>query len=167
MTGRERSSNDLRLLCSELAAELLTVETLVSKAREQFQKVEGQPGEMECMAFAGYLHHFYTGLEGIFERISLVFEGSLPEGSSWHRDLKKNMGLEIPKVRPAVLSAEVVKALDEFLGFRHIFRHAYGIDLEWDRLKALLQELTKTFDLAKKDLIKFLDYLKASAEELE
>lgn len=39
MTGKERTSNDLRLLHSELAAELQAVEKLVRKAGAHFQKV--------------------------------------------------------------------------------------------------------------------------------
>ncbi len=167
MTGKERTSNDLRLLHSELSAELQAIEKLVRKAYAHFLGVTEQPGDMECMAFAGYLHHYYTGIESLFERIALAFEGSLPEGTTWHRDIKKNMGLEIPKVRPAVLSEESIKALDEFLGFRHVFRHAYGIDLDWDRLKVLLQELPKSFESVKKDLLLFLDYIQKSAESLE
>jgi hypothetical protein len=50
------------------------------------------------------------------------------------------MGLELPGVRPAVLSRASVDALRRLLGFRHFFRHAYAVELDPVQLDALRRE---------------------------
>lgn len=43
---------------------------------------------------------------------------------------------------PPVIAAELRERLKEYLGFRHLFRNIYGIELKWDKLKDLLILLT-------------------------
>jgi hypothetical protein len=45
------------------------------------------------------------------------------------------MAKEIPEARPAVLSAETVALLDDFLAFRHRIRSIYAFNLNAERLK--------------------------------
>jgi len=40
--------------------------------------------------------------------------------------------------RPANLSGQTIERLDDYLAFRHFFRHAYLFTLEWDRMKPLV-----------------------------
>ncbi|MFQ5596128.1 MAG: hypothetical protein ACE5HA_18455 [Anaerolineae bacterium] len=78
------------------------------------------------------LHSFYNGLERIFETIARQLDPAFPSGEWWHRDLLERMGQEIPGMRPAVLSADSIEKLDEFLAFRHRVRNIYTFNLEYD-----------------------------------
>ncbi|MBN1992886.1 MAG: hypothetical protein JW953_09280 [Anaerolineae bacterium] len=111
------------------------------------------------------LHSFYNGLERIFELIGRRLDLTFPSGERWHRDLLDQMGQQIPNVRPAVLSAETVEKLDEFLAFRHRVRNLYAFNLETERLYELLERLPDTWQRAKADLEIFNELLKQAASE--
>jgi hypothetical protein len=84
------------------------------------------------------LHHAYGAVEAALARIARTF-GTQPSGTNWHRSLLETMALEVPGVRPAVVSQEALPDLRELLGFRHFFRHAYQVQLDAGRL-VLLRE---------------------------
>ncbi len=44
------------------------------------------------------------------------------------------MEVQLPDIRPAVLSTEQSRAIDEIRTFRHVFRHMYQHDLDPERL---------------------------------
>jgi hypothetical protein len=46
--------------------------------------------------------------------------------------------------RPAVLEHQLAVRLLDYLRFRHLFRHTYGYELEWDKLQALVERLETT-----------------------
>jgi hypothetical protein len=80
------------------------------------------------------LHHAYTGIEAILLRVARALEGEEPSGPDWHKELLEEMALNLPDVRPAILSAETIAALRLLLAFRHFFRHAYTTELSPARL---------------------------------
>ncbi|MGB9887889.1 MAG: hypothetical protein ACPLRW_12990, partial [Moorellales bacterium] len=49
-----------------------------------------------------------------------------PETLRWHKQLLNRMTLEVPEVRPPVISKDLARTLDEYLRFRHVFRNVYG-----------------------------------------
>lgn len=83
------------------------------------------------------LHHAFGAIEAALARVARLLEGSLPQGSDWHQQLLVTMALEIPTVRPAVLSAESSIGLRKLLAFRHFFRHAYSVDWDGEQLASL------------------------------
>jgi hypothetical protein len=106
---------------------------------------------------AALLESFYTGMARALSRIAAAI-GAQPSGSNWHRDLLTSMTLDIPELRPAVLTRATAAALDPFLAFRHRFRNLYVFDLErapmlgllargedaWRRFDADLESFSKT-----------------------
>ncbi len=84
------------------------------------------------------LHDFYTGVEKIFESIAKEVDNRLPLGEEWHSELLHQMTLNIPGLRPPVITPHTEKKLREYLGFRHLFRERYGFELDWKKLKKLL-----------------------------
>lgn len=89
--------------------------------------------EMATMAIAYLLHNLYTAMEGYFYRIVKHFENSLDE-SSWHRELLDRMKIDVPGIRPAVITAAMVEPLDELRRFRHLFRNLYKSRLKSQRV---------------------------------
>jgi hypothetical protein len=107
-------------------------------------------------------HDFYTGCERIFERIAPELNGGLTQGAACHRDLLRAMTLELPGVRPPVLTPAAARALGEYLRFRHLVRNGYGFELEWARLEPLLRGLPAVFTAVRADLERFLAFLDAA-----
>lgn len=91
------------------------------------------PDTIELWAAAAMLHAFYNGIENAFKRIAIGFEGAVPHGPDSHRQLLDAMSRPGPG-RPAVISEGLRERLDKYLDFRHFFRHAYAIDLRWERM---------------------------------
>ena len=107
----------------------------------------------ELAALAAILHGFYNGVENIFKRIAVALDGNAPQGEFWHSDLIEKMTCSSKK-RPALLSNTLNEQLQEYLDFRHVFRHAYTFDLKWLKMKHLvvgcktiLQQLEKEIEV--------------------
>ena len=64
------------------------------------------------------LHDFYSGLERIFEQIASSVDRTVPSARDWHRDLLRQMAVEVPGIRPQVISVETASAVDEYRRFR-------------------------------------------------
>jgi hypothetical protein len=105
------------------------------------------------------LHDFYVGTERIFEHIASSIDRSLPSGSDWHRELLRQMTVDVPGLRPAVVGNETAKAVDEYLRFRHVVRNVYAFELDAERLGRLGSALRSTFGLVKSDLEAFATFL--------
>jgi uncharacterized protein YutE (UPF0331/DUF86 family) len=91
-------------------------------------------------AIGYYLHSFYNGSEAMFESIARFFENDVGK-ESWHSNLLKRMKLDIEGIRPAVIDDELYTLLNNYRGFRHVFRHSYSFELDWEREKGLAQQL--------------------------
>lgn len=114
-------------------------------------------------AAVGYfLHGFYNGCENIFGMIARFFENDLGP-QSWHRDLLKRMKLEIPGYRPRLIDEETFILLIEFRAFRHLFRHCYSFQLDWEREKIVAAKypaVWKSFNLQVADFLEILKTIK-------
>ena len=141
------------------------VARIVAEGREALADfADREPPLRELRGIGAILHDFYTGIEHLFEKIAPELNGGLPAGEAWHRELLENMTLELPGIRPPLLSAETAQELAEFLRFRHLFRNLYSFELEWPRLRELLEQLPLAWSAVEADLDRFTAFLDAAAE---
>jgi hypothetical protein len=105
------------------------------------------------------LHDFYVGTERIFEHIASSVDRSLPSGPDWHRELLRQMTVDVAGLRPAVIGVETARAVDEFLRFRHVIRNVYALELDVERLGCLGSALRPAFGLIESDLKAFAIFL--------
>jgi len=105
-----------------------------------------------------YLHNFYNGCENIFTLIARTFENNI-DPQTWHRSILERMSLEIEGIRPAVIDDTLARQLDNFRGFRHVFRHCYSFELDWNRERIVLEQFHDTFINFKAAMEKFLGKL--------
>jgi hypothetical protein len=75
--------------------------------------------------------------------------------------------LAIPEVRPAVVSKETAVLLDEFLDFRHKFRHIYGVDLDFKKMDAIEKIYPETYRKFHEDMLNFVGFLNSLIAEFE
>ena len=135
----------------------------------QLQKEKDELGieDTHPRILGSILHDFYTGIERIFQKIAEECDGGVPRSESWHKELLGNMSLELEGIRPPVITGELRRELEEYLGFRHVFRNIYGFQLESERLKRLLQNFDKVFSQFKNSLTRFIRFLKKLADEID
>lgn len=62
------------------------------------------------------------------------------EKDRYHAELLRRMSIFIRGVRPALLSDEAYKLLDNLRAFRHFFRHAYDHEIELRKIKIVLDD---------------------------
>lgn len=74
------------------------------------------------------------------------------------------MSREAPGLRPAVLSLESARKLDEFLAFRHKVRNLYTFNFEPMMLHELLKRLPKAWGSTKADMAAFCNLLQKAGE---
>ena len=113
------------------------------------------PDLIETMASAAVLHSFYNGLENIFVHIAKDFDNSVPGGNKWHKKLLEQMITGIN--RKPVLSEENYQKLNEYLIFRHFFRHAYSYRLDWDEMRELVLNIKTVWAKVKAEITDFLN----------
>ncbi len=121
-------------------------------------------GEEQLIAVAYYLHNLYCAFESIFQRVAEVFGNQIPDRSGWHADLLRRMTLDIEGLRPCLLSDKVYDTLDELRRFRHLFRSAYRLRLDAERL-ALVHKKARVLErIYQADLERFLAFLDSLLE---
>ncbi len=170
MSLEEINANSLRRVASLLKNDLKTTLELGKQAQEFAKKVPQYGSDHNnpyVYAAAVHLQHFYTSLETIFKRVIKEFEGSMPHGESWHQELLELVFIEIENVRPPLISESIKKELSELRRFRHVVRHGYEYDLDWNQIQPLIESLDKIIPRLKKDIKQFNLFLLETAEELE
>jgi predicted nucleotidyltransferase len=139
--------------------ELEALKTGIREMEELLATRADPPTRTELRAIASMLHDFYTGVERIFERIAVQLQEGLSRGEHWHMDLLEQIAAEREGTRPAVIDKPLKVLLKEYLEFRHFFRHAYGAELKWVKLRPLTEGMSETFTQLEKQLETFFDYL--------
>ena len=146
----------------------LSVEDEISKLKlldkEKEDLLKKKPSNYVLRAGGSILHDFYTGIEKIFEGIAKEVDRRLPMGEEWHSELLHQMTLDIPGLRPPVISPPMEKKLREYLGFRHLFRRRYGFELDWEKLKSLLVKMSPILFRFNAEITKFFEKLNSLAE---
>jgi predicted nucleotidyltransferase len=153
---KPRSEHPLLALKGLIEDEVAALDRMVHDVQEGLGPLEA-PSQFVMHALASYLHQFYTGCERIFERIAVSLDGGLPGGAFSHANLLAQMARELPGIRPAVSHEALWLRLQDYLAFRHFFRHAYGYTLEWAKLRPLVADMAATRTDLQDQLAAFLD----------
>lgn len=140
-------------LLEKIRFELASLEREIKETGSLFEKLSSaRPDQIEIRAAAASLHTFYNGIENIFSAIARELDGRVPEGDRWHNAFLRNMC----EMRKQVISPELRNSLEQYLAFRHFFRHSYGFVLDWEQLRPLCVNRMDTYRLLVKDLGRFM-----------
>lgn len=150
-------------LAADLRQELEALDRIVTEAAQCVAQMGSRaPTSLELRGAGDIVHDYYNAVERYLERVAVEMNGGLPAGPDSHARLLQRMTRELPDVRPALLSTDVARRLDEYLRFRHLFRHRYGFELEWSRLEPLLSGISALSP----DLRRELEVFEALVREL-
>lgn len=160
-------SERYRVAAGRIHQELGDLDQVMRRARRAIEAAKKRPEDQDLYldSVALNLHDFYAGLERIFHHIASAIDESVPGGHEWHRDLLRQMGVQLSGVRPPVLSAESTQALEDYLGFRHVVRNVYAFQFDPERIERLVNHLPSVFMKVSNDLEAFARFLEQLAGE--
>jgi hypothetical protein len=149
------------VLAGRIRKELEDIERLVSRANRAIKTAQKNPQDTDLYIDSASLnlHDVYSGFERIFRQIAATVDGNMPASTEWHRDLLEQMGLDLPKVRPPVLTSSSIQRLDEYLRFRHVVRNVYTFSFDPERVGRLVNELDMVFNQIRQELLVFANFL--------
>lgn len=161
------SENRLWQLADELAAELNTYLRLKIEVVDAQTRIEGrEPETYDLRAIGDMLKDVYHGAESICKRVATEIDRYVPEGGSSHRELLDQIS-QLTSTRPAVIQAETKESLEVYRGFRHVFRNVYGFELDWERMKLLLDNAPAVIDAFAADIEQFIAFLRLRSSDQE
>lgn len=152
-------------LIGRIENELEEIEEIVAKIKNGWEKYNIKNDELYLDSVALNLHDYYSAFERIFELIANEIDESLPEGSSWHKELLKQMTIKIKNVRPKVISKKSEDKLDEFRGFRHVVRNVYSYKFSGDKIEKLVEKLDELNNQLLEQIEEFIIFLEEAASE--
>lgn len=157
------------LVSGRIRQELRNLERVVNRIEDGMAAARKRPEDQDFYldSIALNLHDFYAGLERIFHYIASHLEQSVPTDGEWHRELLRQMNVEVPGVRPTVLSVESVWALDEYLRFRHVVRNVYTFNFDPERIERLVGQIRPCFEQVRSDLLAFASFVERLAADKE
>lgn len=151
----------LQGLTERIQQELVDLEQVVVRLSEAWQRARRSGDDFYLDSVALNLHGFYSGIERIFERLAETLDGILPKGENWHQALLVQMSKEVSGIRPAVISQQTLKRLDEYRGFRHVVRNVYTYHFDEAKLEKLVLGARDSFFQIRAEILAFTDFLDA------
>ncbi|MEO5721231.1 MAG: hypothetical protein ABIR71_07160 [Chthoniobacterales bacterium] len=125
---------ELNTLQADLTRDSEVATNALQLARDRI--AEGTPSGLEGCAH--HLARLFNVIEQLALRVAKLFENSIDD-RRWHAELIRRMTLEVEGVRPALFPTALVQPLRELRGFRHVWTHAYDLELDRDKLVLLLK----------------------------
>jgi len=153
----DRQKQFVDRIVAELDAELKNLE----KVRVEllvFEKKHEIVDSYMIRVLSSLIADFYSGVERILKIVSEELDGGLPKSENWHKQLLTNSRIQLGE-RPLVISDSTYDALLPFLGFRHVFRSAYGFELDRERVQTLGSKMPFVLEGFAKDIRKFCLWL--------
>lgn len=148
---------EISLLKSELYAQIKEIEKLFSDIDDRKKGAKRSKVKLESLGYK--LHNLYCAFEDLFKTVARHFENQVEDIAKYHKELLKRMAIHIEGVRPALLSEETLRVLDELRAFRHFFRHAYAYELKYEKVKPVIESTDKIRVLYKGEIERFLKEL--------
>ncbi|MDH6060744.1 hypothetical protein NWP17_09865 [Chrysosporum bergii ANA360D] len=151
-------TRELAMLGADIAAQRVTIDRVFAMLLQRSQNIS--PENLEKMESSAYqLHNFYGAVEELLKIVANYFENNVSDAAQWHSLLLKRMMQPVQGVRPALLSTETYDLLNALRAFRHFFRHAYGIPLDFWQLTSNLNKAVEVKPLLDRDFGEFLQII--------
>lgn len=141
-------SHKLILLKVDLQAQMNLMAVIHQKLLDRATRLSVDD-DIILESIAYQIHNLYCTVEDLLKIVASCFENNISSTSQWHSVLLQRMTIEIPGIRPALLSPDSYTILNSMRGFRHFFRHAYASDIDYQQLTVNLHralELKKHLD---------------------
>lgn len=145
------------LIKEQIKFKISDIDKLLSEYELIFEKIKLQTPNLFDMTILGsVLHSFYNGIENIFEIIAKNVDGNVPSGNKSHQELLHQMASENGN-RNEIIDEELYLKLREYATFRHFYRHAYSFQLNWEKMRPLVDNLHVVWSEVKSNLENFIN----------
>jgi hypothetical protein len=153
-------SRDASLIEAEVRHQLELIDKVRATIADRVARMAaGEAVVVEGAAF--HVNNFYSAVEDLLRIVAAAFENNIDDVSRWHSELIDRMTLDIPGVRPPLLSAGAAQLLHRLRSFRHFFRHAYRVELNPDEVLENVARTSEVHPLLLADVERFLGQLRA------
>lgn len=150
---------EFNLLKAEIEAQVKEIDKIYEEIKDREKGAKRNKARLESLGYK--LHNLYCAFEDLFKIVARHFENQIRDISKYHKELLHRMSLSIDGVRPALISDESYRALDELRAFRHFFRHAYSYELNYEKIIIPIASVNKLKEIYKEDIYRFLNIVNA------
>ena len=148
--------NTLIIFQTDVKYQLGVITTINQKLVERSENLTSDnPVLLQSIAYQ--IHNLYGATEDLLKIVASYFENNITDTAQWHSALLRRMSQNIPEVRPFLISPSTYEILNSLRGFRHFFRHAYGVEIEYEQLKINLFKALALLPNLEKDIELFLE----------
>ena len=156
-------TGELNIFFAEFDDQLNEIGKVIEKIEDRREGISKDVRLAESLAYQ--FHNLYCAIEDLFKVVARFFENHIVNTSGYHIELLNRMTLRIEGVRPALMSKETAKLVNEFRAFRHLFRHAYSYDIDVDKMQLLIAKLKKFKGKYQQDVLEFTKEIPASQDK--
>ena len=143
------------IFITDLTAQLATLHRIANRLNDRAKGLTPEDVvRMESVAYQ--LHNFYNAVEDLLKLVATHFENNISDAARWHSALLQRMMQDIPGIRPPLISLETFTALNGLRGFRHFFRHAYEVPINYEQLSVNLKLASTALSQLERDIDTFL-----------
>ena len=152
---------ELNIFLADIAAQQAAIQQVYALLEQRAANLNtAQPETLESTAYQ--LHNLYSAVEDLLRLIAAYFENNISDSSRWHSLLLRRMTQPVADIRPTVLSPQTYQDLNDLRGFRHFFRHAYGVAIDEAQLQSNLAKSRRLKLSLAADLATFLETVQAA-----
>jgi hypothetical protein len=153
--------NKIKILEADIEKEIENLELILKEFEKEVVPMleHNYIRNFDKLAVGGYLHNIYNGIENIFKNIAKFFENNISK-EMYHSELLKRMTVNIKGIRPNVIDYELFVLLNDLKGFRHVFRHSYHFELDWEKERITAKRIPVIIDKLKVQINNFFAKLK-------
>ena len=144
-------------LTAEIKGQWRLIERVSNRLQTRVDEGLNTPGQLDSVAYQ--IHNLYCSIEDLLKLIANAFENRIGTNSEWHRVLLLRLSQPVEGTRPAFLSDESFDYLNQLRSFRHMFRHAYGTEIELSQLQPNINKAIQVSNSISKDIQRFLKQL--------
>jgi len=145
-----------KIIQEQIKFKINDIDKLFNEYELIFTKIENSIPDLFDMTILGsVLHSFYNGIENIFEIIAKNIDKEVPSGNKSHQQLLHQMASE-NNFRKEIIDEELYLQLREYATFRHFYRHAYSFQLNWEKMKPLVNDIFKVWQNLKMNFKEFI-----------
>lgn len=112
------------------------------------------PDPEDLPGLAWLLESSYSDMEEVWKGIARHFGETLPNSTSWHRDLLDSMAAST-QARANVISPTLRDTLEDYLSFRHFARYSTFAVLSWAQMQSLVLQLPEVVHEFREELSRF------------
>ena len=121
-------------------------------------KIKENPDFIEKAAAGSFLHSFYNGVEKLAILIYKGINEKIQNDFKWHKNLFEKT-FNPTENFPALFNNKYKIQLQEYMDFRHFFRHTYGYKINIKKIKPLINNVENLWENIKNDVNIFIKSL--------